>query len=200
MLSSLRALASTFFLYSVVLGVAVEVPGHFEINAQPKGIDVSAYQPTIDWKAVVNNGVSFAYIKATEGTSKTNVTLIAARSADISSQPTRTLTFRPNTPAPPKLVSFVAGITSHAPIHLLALLKLLGLLPMEGVGVATVSLFQVLSTWKVRTDPPNFLCFPTTTVNHQSNRLSVRPYLLWLDPCRDGYLDPRFFKCLLLQS
>ena len=37
-------------------------------RAQPAGIDVSAYQPNIDWNTVKANGISFAYIKATEGT------------------------------------------------------------------------------------------------------------------------------------
>jgi lysozyme len=32
------------------------------------GLDVSSYQQTIDWKKVASTGVSFAYIKATEGT------------------------------------------------------------------------------------------------------------------------------------
>ncbi|MGC9524785.1 MAG: GH25 family lysozyme [Limnospira sp.] len=32
-----------------------------------RGIDVSDYQPNIDWKAVVNSDISFAFIKATEG-------------------------------------------------------------------------------------------------------------------------------------
>lgn len=34
-----------------------------------KGIDVSHYQGTIDWQKVANAGISFAYIKATEGNS-----------------------------------------------------------------------------------------------------------------------------------
>ena len=38
-------------------------------SAAPQGIDVSSYQPNIDWSAVKANGVEFAYIKATEGTS-----------------------------------------------------------------------------------------------------------------------------------
>ncbi len=33
------------------------------------GIDVSAYQPNMDWTAVKSHGTKFAYIKATEGTS-----------------------------------------------------------------------------------------------------------------------------------
>jgi len=36
----------------------------------PQGIDVSHWQGTIDWKKVKSQGVAFAYIKATEGTSK----------------------------------------------------------------------------------------------------------------------------------
>ena len=38
-------------------------------RADPQGIDVSHYQGTINWGTVAANGVSFAYIKATEGTS-----------------------------------------------------------------------------------------------------------------------------------
>ncbi|KAN0088842.1 glycoside hydrolase family 25 protein [Tylopilus felleus] len=38
-------------------------------RANPQGIDVSSYQPNINWPQVAANGVQFAYIKATEGTS-----------------------------------------------------------------------------------------------------------------------------------
>ena len=38
-------------------------------RADPQGVDVSHYQGSIDWNAMAANGVSFAYIKATEGTS-----------------------------------------------------------------------------------------------------------------------------------
>ncbi|MEU2718065.1 GH25 family lysozyme [Streptomyces sp. NPDC007205] len=34
-----------------------------------QGLDVSAYQETVDWSAVAADGASFAYVKATEGTS-----------------------------------------------------------------------------------------------------------------------------------
>jgi hypothetical protein len=37
--------------------------------AQPEGIDVSSHQPGVNWASVKANGVEFAYIKATEGTS-----------------------------------------------------------------------------------------------------------------------------------
>ncbi len=33
-----------------------------------EGIDVSAYQPTVDWHKVIQSGAVFAFIKATEGT------------------------------------------------------------------------------------------------------------------------------------
>ena len=32
-----------------------------------RGVDVSAYQGDVDWKALARQGVSFAFIKATEG-------------------------------------------------------------------------------------------------------------------------------------
>lgn len=38
------------------------------VNSLPLGIDVSNYQGVIDWKAVKQSGVVFAFIKATEGT------------------------------------------------------------------------------------------------------------------------------------
>jgi GH25 family lysozyme M1 (1,4-beta-N-acetylmuramidase) len=46
--------------------VASAIPA--EKRALPQGIDVSHYQGTINWNTVKANGVSFAFIKATEGT------------------------------------------------------------------------------------------------------------------------------------
>ncbi|KAG6812880.1 hypothetical protein H0H92_015808 [Tricholoma furcatifolium] len=40
--------------------------------ASPQGIDVSSYQGDVDWTSVLDNGVQFAYIKATEGTDYEN--------------------------------------------------------------------------------------------------------------------------------
>jgi GH25 family lysozyme M1 (1,4-beta-N-acetylmuramidase) len=37
-------------------------------RAAPQGIDVSGYQPNINWASVKANGIQFVYIKATEGT------------------------------------------------------------------------------------------------------------------------------------
>ncbi|KAG8921627.1 hypothetical protein FRC02_012477, partial [Tulasnella sp. 418] len=38
-------------------------------RAQPEGVDVSSHQGNVDWAALKSSGVSFAYVKATEGTS-----------------------------------------------------------------------------------------------------------------------------------
>src|SRR5579864_1825480 len=34
---------------------------------RPKGLDVSSWQKTIDWPAVANEGIAFAYAQATQG-------------------------------------------------------------------------------------------------------------------------------------
>ncbi|KAG7095345.1 hypothetical protein E1B28_006106 [Marasmius oreades] len=52
------------------LPVALSSP--IEKRANPQGIDVSSYQPNVNWAQVKANGVSFAFIKATEGTSYQN--------------------------------------------------------------------------------------------------------------------------------
>jgi len=70
----MRYLASVFVLLVVTAAVATMayfygswVPnnplGHYAV----KGIDVSHHNGTIDWHAVAEDGVKFAYIKATEG-------------------------------------------------------------------------------------------------------------------------------------
>jgi lysozyme len=56
-------------------GVGDDGPGPLEFDSnRPKprdfpvhGIDVSKYQGTVDWRAVADSGVKFAWIKATEG-------------------------------------------------------------------------------------------------------------------------------------
>lgn len=40
----------------------------YAVAAKPQGIDVSSWQPNVNWTTVKNHGVQFAYIKATEGT------------------------------------------------------------------------------------------------------------------------------------
>ncbi|KAI0736426.1 glycoside hydrolase family 25 protein [Fomitopsis betulina] len=56
-----------FALAAVFVGAAVASPVH-EKRANPKGVDISSYQGTVDFKTLVSNGISFVYIKATEGT------------------------------------------------------------------------------------------------------------------------------------
>ena len=41
-------------------------------RAAPQGIDVSHFQGVVDFAAAAANGISFAYIKATEGTSESS--------------------------------------------------------------------------------------------------------------------------------
>lgn len=80
MLSNLKVLVSAFLgLSATIFGPAEDL----EMRAQPKGIDVSSHQGVVNWNSVVANGVSFAYIKATEGTGEYDGALVA-RSTDIS--------------------------------------------------------------------------------------------------------------------
>src|SRR6266404_2901336 len=55
-------LSGSLFVFSAAASSLVK-------RANPQGVDVSHFQGTIDWNAMAANGVSFAYIKATEGTS-----------------------------------------------------------------------------------------------------------------------------------
>ncbi|KAF9968886.1 hypothetical protein BGZ73_009089 [Actinomortierella ambigua] len=41
-------------------------------GAAPRGVDVSSYQPSVNWQSLKNGGIEFAYIKATEGTTYKN--------------------------------------------------------------------------------------------------------------------------------
>jgi GH25 family lysozyme M1 (1,4-beta-N-acetylmuramidase) len=47
---------------------AVPLEDALDKRAHPSGIDVSHYQGTINWNNVKAKGISFAFIKATEGT------------------------------------------------------------------------------------------------------------------------------------
>ncbi|KAI9297716.1 glycoside hydrolase family 25 protein [Neoconidiobolus thromboides FSU 785] len=48
------------FIVTIFAGIA--------LAAGPKGIDVSGWQPNVNWNTVKANGVEFVYIKATEST------------------------------------------------------------------------------------------------------------------------------------
>ncbi|KIJ63444.1 glycoside hydrolase family 25 protein [Hydnomerulius pinastri MD-312] len=57
---------------SLVLLAAVAIASPMEKRSDPLGIDVSSFQGDVDWNTWKSKGVTFAYIKATEGTSYTN--------------------------------------------------------------------------------------------------------------------------------
>ena len=101
MFFSLKTLASTLLLSTAAFGVAVDTAGHLEKRAQPKGIDVSSHQGDVNWNTVKANGNVFAYIKATEGTGRSNGTLVVRNVADLSFQATRTPTSLPSILEPP---------------------------------------------------------------------------------------------------
>ncbi|MEU8570550.1 lysozyme [Streptomyces pathocidini] len=48
-------------------GVAVPVPATALAAASVEGVDVSSHQGNVNWSALKNDGVRFAYVKATEG-------------------------------------------------------------------------------------------------------------------------------------
>jgi GH25 family lysozyme M1 (1,4-beta-N-acetylmuramidase) len=56
------------------LALAIGLAGVNPAAAQPVvlGLDVSSYQPVVNWSAVASAGAQFAYIKATEGTDIVN--------------------------------------------------------------------------------------------------------------------------------
>lgn len=56
------------------------------VSATVPGIDVSHFQGTINWKTVRANGVRWAYIKATEGTSSYNVSVSDGKYRESSSK------------------------------------------------------------------------------------------------------------------
>ena len=150
MLFDLKTLISALLFSTTVLGVAVESSEHLEKRAQPKGIDISSIQGNVNWKTVVSKGVSFAYIKATEGTSKGNYTP-AMQNADVPLQPTRTLASPPSILAPPTPASSAVVTTLPFPINPLVLLRPTILSPTVEAGATMASPSQVPSTSNVST-------------------------------------------------
>ncbi|KIJ20627.1 glycoside hydrolase family 25 protein [Paxillus involutus ATCC 200175] len=56
--------------YLVSLALVLAVAGATPVkHANLQGIDVSSYEPNVDWTTVKKNDIAFAYIKSTEGTS-----------------------------------------------------------------------------------------------------------------------------------
>ncbi|KAL0959560.1 hypothetical protein HGRIS_011271 [Hohenbuehelia grisea] len=55
-------------LSTLLISSAAANPLALSKRAAPQGIDVSGFQPNVNFNTVKANGVAFAYIKATEGT------------------------------------------------------------------------------------------------------------------------------------
>ena len=66
-LGTVLALAGLFgaLIYTGTLWPTQFTAGRFPL----KGVDVSEYQGTVDWEAIKNQGIEFAFLKATEGSS-----------------------------------------------------------------------------------------------------------------------------------
>ena len=54
---------ATLALTASLLSIVTAIPATLENRAQPKGCDVSGYQPNINWATVKANGASFVFIK-----------------------------------------------------------------------------------------------------------------------------------------
>src|SRR6478736_58670 len=55
--------------HAVHRGVTLYVPAQGTAETAPAfGVDLSGYQPVVDWDKVVASGIAFAFVKATEGT------------------------------------------------------------------------------------------------------------------------------------
>ena len=65
-LSSLL-LVFSIVLFALVWNGIIILNEHHSNNYDVKGVDVSSYQGKIDWDVIASQGVSFAFIKATEG-------------------------------------------------------------------------------------------------------------------------------------
>ncbi|KAI0656967.1 glycoside hydrolase family 25 protein [Cubamyces menziesii] len=65
----MKLLTAAFLACAITVATASPTP---QKRANPQGIDISHYQGTVNFNTVKANGLSFVYIKATEGTSYTD--------------------------------------------------------------------------------------------------------------------------------
>lgn len=63
---------SGIVLFALVWNGIIILNGHQSSKYEVKGADVSAYQGEIDWSVLASQNISFAFIKATEGSSFTD--------------------------------------------------------------------------------------------------------------------------------
>ena len=70
---SVIVLLSGLILSTVCILMFFQIPCRLSAVSYPvKGIDVSHYQGNIDWDMIKDQGIQFAYIKATEGSTYTD--------------------------------------------------------------------------------------------------------------------------------
>ena len=65
----MKVVSAHLLTLAVILASASASPTP-EKRAAPQGVDISHYQGTVNFNTLKANGLSFVYIKATEGTSK----------------------------------------------------------------------------------------------------------------------------------
>jgi GH25 family lysozyme M1 (1,4-beta-N-acetylmuramidase) len=66
----MRKLSIGMAVLALTAGLCAALPA--EAATAPSGVDVASYQTGLNWDDAVNHGVSFAYVKATEGTGYVN--------------------------------------------------------------------------------------------------------------------------------
>ena len=71
-LSAMKLLTAALLACAITVATASPTP---QKRANPQGIDISHYQGTVNFNTVKANGLSFVYIKATEGTCKLSLLL-----------------------------------------------------------------------------------------------------------------------------
>ena len=70
---TITVLLSGFIIAAACILLFFQIPCRFSAGSyQVKGIDVSHYQGDIDWNVIKVQGIKFAYIKATEGSTYTD--------------------------------------------------------------------------------------------------------------------------------
>lgn len=169
---------STLLFATAALAAAV-----VEKRALPQGIDVSGYQPSVNWNTVKANGVTFAYIKATEGTSEYSQ-YHYSRLLKISPQPTRTRPSRASTREPQARASSVVLITLRTPIppRVQPRPRSSSRTAVDGVEMASPSLVPSISSVSQ--------CYPNIEkLRLKSCRQPQRRDLLRSERLCDGFLD-----------
>ena len=111
----LIALAMLCLLAALFFFKIIRLNGLFVEKDARRGVDVSAYQGKIDWDALAAQGVSFAYIKATEGSGTVDACFAAnwtgARQAGIPAGAYHFFSF--DSPAGTQAENFIAAVPNY---------------------------------------------------------------------------------------